>query len=418
MNPIVYAIPVFMLTILAEAWLAHHRGLRVYDIPDAITSLHHGVLSQISGVFVKLLTIGIYIMIYEHARIADWPADSLGFALLALIFYDFCYYWAHRLGHEVNILWAAHVVHHSSEYYNLSTALRQTSTGNLFGWLFYVPMALAGVPPALLVTVAVIDLLYQYWVHTQLVGSLGWFDRVFCSPSNHRVHHGQNDYCIDKNYGGILIVWDRLFGTFEPERIGPGAEPIRYGIRKPLQSFNPLWGNLHYYADIVQLMKDTPGLLAKIGVIFAPPGGWGQPLPHFDPAGFERFSPPAPASLRRYAGFQYALSVPLVAHFLAVFTQLSTVSAAGYALVIFIGTMSLGALLQHPGPARLLWLRLEQLRVTALGLAWSLLPEWFGLATPPAVRLALLAIMLGSAIWLHFRAGDLSDVNRLPAESR
>lgn len=408
MNPIVYAIPVFMLTILAEAWLARRRGLRVYDIPDAITSLHHGVISQISGAFAKVLTLGIYVAIYENARIVEWPADSLWFGFLALVFYDFCYYWNHRMGHEVNVLWASHVVHHSSEYYNLSTALRQTSTGNLFGWLFYVPMALAGIPPSVFIIVAVIDLLYQYWVHTELVGSLGWFDRVFCSPSNHRVHHGQNDYCIDKNYGGILILWDRLFGTFEPERLGPDAEPIRFGIRKPLQSYNPLWGNLHYYADMVQLMKDTPGVLAKIGVVFAPPGGWGQPLPHFDPAGFHRYAPPTPANLRRYAGIQYALTVPAISHFLASFNQMGTALAAAYALVIFISAMSLGALLQHPGPARRLWLRLEQCRVTALGLCFALLPDWFGYTASQPLRLALLAGLLGCAAWLNLHARELS----------
>jgi alkylglycerol monooxygenase len=139
--------------------------------------------------------------------------------------YDFFYYWKHRANHEVRIMWAGHITHHNSEFFNLSTALRQSSTTFFFDWIFYLPMAVVGVPPAMFVGVALIDLLYQYWVHTELVGKLGWFDRVFVSPSNHRVHHGQNDYCLDKNYGGILILWDRLFGTFEDER----DEPISYG---------------------------------------------------------------------------------------------------------------------------------------------------------------------------------------------
>ena len=150
--------------------------------------------------------------------------------LLALVFYDFCYYWLHRAGHETAIFWAAHVVHHQSQDYNLSTALRQTSSGALLGWIFYVPMAMAGVPPLVFGIVALIDLLYQFWVHTEHVGKLGWFDRWFCSPSNHRVHHAVNDSYLDRNYGGILIIWDRLFGSFKEE-----DEKCVYGTRIALE---------------------------------------------------------------------------------------------------------------------------------------------------------------------------------------
>jgi small-conductance mechanosensitive channel len=139
MNPIVYAIPVFMLTILLEAWVARRRGVAVYDIPDAITSLHHGLLSQVTNAFTKIATLGIYIAVYEAYRFTEWSMSSIPLWILALVLYDLCYYWAHRMGHEVNVMWASHVVHHSSEYYNLSTALRQTSTGALFGWVFYLP---------------------------------------------------------------------------------------------------------------------------------------------------------------------------------------------------------------------------------------------------------------------------------------
>jgi sterol desaturase/sphingolipid hydroxylase (fatty acid hydroxylase superfamily) len=196
MNPIVYAIPVFMLTILLEAWVARRRGVAVYDIPDAITSLHHGLLSQVTNAFTKIATLGIYIAVYEAYRFTEWSMSSIPLWILALVLYDLCYYWAHRMGHEVNVMWASHVVHHSSEYYNLSTALRQTSTGALFGWVFYLPLAVLGIPWQMLVIVGLIDLLYQYWVHTELIGRLGILDRILVTPSNHRVHHGQNDYCI------------------------------------------------------------------------------------------------------------------------------------------------------------------------------------------------------------------------------
>lgn len=393
MNPIVFAIPVFMLTILLEAWVARHRGQSVYDIPDAITSLHHGVLSQVSALFAKLATLGIYVAIYETYRAAELPTDNMWIWLLAIIGYDFFYYWAHRLGHEVNLLWAAHVVHHSSEYYNLSTALRQTSTGNLLGWLFYLPMAVSGVPPKVFVAAALIDLLYQYWVHTELIGKLGWFDRIFCSPSNHRVHHGQNDYCIDKNYGGIFIIWDRVFGTFEEER---DSEKVVFGIRSPLRSFNPVWGNFHYYGELWKMAKTASGWRAKLGVWLAPPGGWGQPLAHFEPAEFQRYSTHTPTATRWYVTVQYSLMVPFVTHLLGVAPTLNLGQQLLYALGIVLTAISLGALLEGRGLAR----RLEQLRVTAMAVAFALTPEWFGYETPELVKVFVLVVFLGSAAWL------------------
>jgi hypothetical protein len=183
--------------------------------------------------------------------------------------YDLCYYWLHRAGHRMGAFWAAHVVHHQSEDYNLSTALRQTSSGALLGWFFYLPMAVIGVSPLVFGTVALIDLLYQFWVHTQQVDRLGWFDRWFCSPSNHRVHHAVNDRYLDRNYGGILIVWDRLFGTFEEER---DDEPCVYGTRAPLRSFNPLWANLEVYAALAHDAWHARSWADKLRVWFKPPG--------------------------------------------------------------------------------------------------------------------------------------------------
>ena len=251
---IVLATPVFLLLIAAELAWGLARGTNVYRLNDAISSISLGVLSQLVGLFTKLLAIGIYTAVYhsvalfpEHALWSTWYG-----ILLALVFYDFCYYWLHRTGHEVALFWAAHVVHHQSEAYNLSTALRQTSSGNLLGWIFYLPMAIAGVPPLLFAIVALVDLLYQFWVHTELVGKLGWFDRVFCSPSNHRVHHAINDAYLDKNYGGILIVWDRMFGSFREER-----EKCIYGTRSALGS---LVGQRRGLLVAVESVLEHPGL--------------------------------------------------------------------------------------------------------------------------------------------------------------
>ena len=404
MNPILFAIPVFLLTILLEAWWAHRRGLKVYDIPDAVTSLHHGFLSQLTGAFTKVASLGIYIAVYETYRLTEWSMGNVWLWVLALILYDLCYYWAHRMGHEVNLLWASHVVHHSSEYYNLSTALRQTSTGSLLGWAFYLPLAVLGVPWQMMVTVGLIDLLYQYWVHTELIGRMGVLDRILVTPSNHRVHHGQNDYCIDKNYGGILILWDRLFGTFEDERDG---EKIVYGIRKPLKSYSPIWGNLHYYADLWRESVAAKGWRAKLGVWVAPPGGWtDEPIEHFEPSGFQRYTRQTPSAMRWYVALQCALLVPLVVHFLGIVKDIPTADALVYAAIVAVTAVALGALLECLSWAR--WL--ELLRLLGVGVAFALLPDWFGFQAPVALRGAVLVFAIGSAAWLLRRSTTAQQV--------
>ena len=293
---IVLATPVFLLLIALEFAVGLARGRNTYRLNDTLGSVGLGVMSQVTGVFGKVLRIGLYTLVFEHVALARLPADAWWVWALALVGYDFCYYWLHRAGHRVAVLWAAHAVHHQSEDYNLGTALRQTSSGFVLGWLFYVPMAVAGVPPLVFGVVALVDLLYQYWVHTQQIGKLGWFDRWFCSPSNHRIHHAVNDVYLDKNYGGILIVWDRLFGTFREEA---DAVAIVYGTRAPLRSFNPLWANLQVYRDLALDAWRARSWADKLRLWIKPPG-WRPadvaarwPRPVFDIARVQTFDPPA-----------------------------------------------------------------------------------------------------------------------------
>ncbi|MFM8518669.1 MAG: sterol desaturase family protein [Nevskiaceae bacterium] len=394
MNPIVYAIPVFMVTIALEAWLAHRRRIATYDVADAVTSLHFGVLSQVSGVFVRALSVGIYVLVFEHLRWFTLPVDSVWVWLGALIAYDFIYYWVHRFGHETHLMWAAHQVHHSSEYFNLSTALRQTSTGAFVSFPFYLPMALLGVPPVVFGAVALIDLLYQYWVHTELVRKLGWADRVFVTPSNHRVHHGQNDYCIDRNYGGILILWDRLFGTFVEER---DDEPVVYGIRKPLASYNPLWGNLHVYRDLGRRMASSGSLFAALRALMSSPTNGESKVAHFDPRQFTRYAPATTRAIRTYAIIQYALLIAPTTHFIAVAPELTMLERGAYALLILAWTVSVGWVLEGRRQARALeWLRVGG---TTAALLW--LPEWFGWNAGTSVELVIAAVALGSLLLLQ-----------------
>lgn len=278
---IVFITPIFLLLIVAEfAWsrwrLAKPSPQRdYYQFADSVSSLSLGLLSQLLSAVTSLLTVAAYTALYEWVSVwqaPDFWSTWYGYAL-ALVFYDFCYYWQHRAGHEVACVWASHSVHHQSQYYNLSTALRQGSGMFLWAWIFFIPMALAGVPPQVFLVVALVDLVYQFWVHTELVGSLGWFDRVFCSPSNHRAHHAVNDLYLDRNYGGILMVWDHCFGTFQPEM---PSEPCVYGTRSPLNSYNPIWAHFQVYAGLARTSWHMPRWRDKVRVWFKPPG-WTPP---------------------------------------------------------------------------------------------------------------------------------------------
>jgi sterol desaturase/sphingolipid hydroxylase (fatty acid hydroxylase superfamily)/uncharacterized membrane protein YhhN len=321
---IVFATPVFLLLIVLElAWsrlrTSRTAGHTPYRLNDAINSISLGILSQLSGVITKVMSIGIYTAVFSSVALfpdLEFWTHWYGYAV-ALLFYDLCYYWLHRAGHVVAVCWASHVVHHQSQHYNLSTALRQTSSGALLGWIFYLPMAIAGVPPAVFGIVALIDLLYQFWVHTEQVGKLGWFDRVFCSPSNHRVHHAVNDKYIDRNYGGLLVVWDRLFGTFVEE-----DEACIYGTRGPLNSWDPLWANLEVYWVLAKDSWRTARWSDKLLIWIKPPG-WQpddlkllHPKPGFELAKLTTYDPPLTAGQQWFAALQFLLSLCAVALFL------------------------------------------------------------------------------------------------------
>ena len=316
---IVLATPVFLLLIALEWWFGWRRGRQTYRWADTLSSIGLGMLSQVVGVFSLAFTAGVYLLVFERVALTRLPVDSPLVWLSALLIYDLCYYWHHRLGHRCALFWAAHVVHHQSEDYNLSTALRQTGSGWLFGWIFYLPMALLGFPPLVFGTVALIDLLYQFWVHTRQVGRLGWFDRWFCSPSNHRVHHAVNDRYLDRNYGGILMIWDRLFGSFVEE---DDLEPIVYGTRKPLRSWNPVTANLEVYAALARDSWRARAWADKFRVWFKPPG-WRPadvaarwPLPPFDLARVQRFDPPMTPAATATAVALFAVALGLTAAFL------------------------------------------------------------------------------------------------------
>ena len=372
---IVFATPVFLLLIALEFFWSRSRASRTrntvgqtpYRLNDAINSISLGILSQLSGVLTKVLSVGMYAAVFGAVALVpnlEFWTTWYGW-IFALLFYDLCYYWLHRAGHVVALFWAAHVVHHQSQHYNLSTALRQTSSGALFGWIFYLPMAIAGVPPLVFGIVALVDLLYQFWVHTEQVGKLGWFDRVFCSPSNHRVHHAVNDRYIDRNYGGLLVVWDRLFGSFQEEI---DADPCVYGTRGALNSWDPVWANAEVYWALTKDSWATRSWTDKVRIWLMPPG-WQpddlkrtQPKPAFHLDSVTTYDPPLTVSQQGFAALQFGLAIGAVSWFLWNADSMTTGQAAIWVAAIGVCMWGTGLYLQ----SRLAWLEVLMLESAAL----------------------------------------------------
>lgn len=265
LKPTVIAIPIFALLIALEAWFAARRQVYQYERRDAWTNIILGFGSVFWGSIIGIVTAVIYLFFYDLAPF-KFPWDAWWTWALLFFVDDFAYYWFHRISHESRFFWNFHVVHHSSEQFNLSVAVRQSWFSGLAHWMFYAPIMLLGFHPAMFALMHGINLLYQFWIHTEHVRSLGPLEYVLNTPSHHRVHHGVNDIYLDRNYGGALIIWDRLFGSFVKE-----SEKPRYGIIKPIKSYNPLWINTHGWFEMYAAMKTRKTLLGKLRCMFASP---------------------------------------------------------------------------------------------------------------------------------------------------
>ena len=263
MDLTVLASPLFLALLGLEFVIARRQGRDVFASPDTWTSLSLGVGSLFAGAAWKTASAGLYLSAFEH-RVLDLGDGPFAFAA-AFVAVDFAYYWFHRLHHEVRVLWASHVPHHSSQRYNLATALRQSWTP-FTGLPFYLPLAFV-FSPAQILTAYSLNLLYQFWIHTELIGRLGPFEWVFNTPSHHRVHHGANVEYLDRNYAGVFIVWDRWFGSFEPERA-----PVRYGLTKNITSFNPVYAAFHEFAAVLRDAATAGSLRDAAGYLLRPPG--------------------------------------------------------------------------------------------------------------------------------------------------
>ena len=356
MDLILYAIPFFFLAILLELAYGLLIKRNTYRINDTINSLSMGSLSRLQSLVIVGLSASLFELIVRYFQLTQLADDEAWVWLSCFVLYDLAYYWKHRLGHEVALFWGSHVAHHQSEDYNLGTALRQTSI-DFYGFLFYLPFFMLGYPAEILFTVVSLNLIYQFWVHTQHVPKLGVLEWVFITPSNHRVHHARNRIYVDKNYGGVFILWDRLFGSFQQEL---EDEKVIFGLRKPLNSWNPLWANVHLYWRLLLDFLKAPGIVNKCRILFKPPGWQAEgtvsscKLAHQEIDLSSRFDPVISGFKRAYTFAQFLLTVALS---LAILLNASTIGYPITAVFVVLLTYSFyvhGVWLEARGNAAML----------------------------------------------------------------
>ncbi|WDZ97099.1 sterol desaturase family protein [Herbaspirillum sp. WKF16] len=368
---IVCVIPVFLLLIAAEFAYGYVRRRNTYRLADAIGSLSQGVISQLVALVTQLFQVGLYSLAYRAFAIfpaARFWQGALGW-VAAIVLFDFFDYWLHRFGHENALGWAAHSVHHQSQDFNFTTALRQESTVVFLGWIFYLPMAILGVEPEQFGIAGLVVLVYQFWIHTEHIGKLGWFDRVFSSPSNHRVHHAVNEQYLDKNYGGMLVIWDRMFGTFAEEK-----EAVVYGTRTPLNSWDPVWAVFSGYWQLAYSAAQMPRWQDRVKIWFKPPG-WRPagmaPYPPFDlEAARSRYDVQRPRIADALAGLQFLVLLVAACALLWIAEEHSYLRLLLASAALLAGFWALGAFMQRRlGGVAVLAIDLAAAAVAAYALA-------------------------------------------------
>jgi alkylglycerol monooxygenase len=354
---ITYAVPFFFLLMGVELVVALWQRQHSYRLHDSINDLSCGITEQVVGIFLKGLLFAGYVKTYGFATQSgfNWidvrAYSHSGKWVAAMVLFlgvDCAYYWFHRIAHEYNAPWAGHVVHHSSEDYNLAVALRQGTFQGVFSWIFYLPLAFVGFPPPWFAAMSSFDTLYQFWIHTRAIGKLGPLEWVMNTPSHHRVHHARNPKYLDKNYAGTLIIWDRMFGTFQAEE----EEPV-YGLTKPLNSWNPLWANVHVWSDLCRDAWLAPRWIDKLRIWFMPQGWRPEGLPanaaapEVTRATVILYDTPVPRGLNAYALVQFVAALLVAIGLLAAGNTLSRAQLVVAAVLVLWTLLNIGGIFDH-----------------------------------------------------------------------
>jgi sterol desaturase/sphingolipid hydroxylase (fatty acid hydroxylase superfamily) len=395
-NPIVLSIPIFFILIGIELLVERFTHQKLYRLPDAIANMSCGITSQLSSLFLKIFAVGIYQILFENFAFFTLDRSWLYWLALVLLV-DFAYYWAHRMSHEINLFWGGHVVHHQSEEYNLSVALRQSSLQVVWTFGFSLPIAFLGFRTEDFVLISAFNTLYQFWIHTETIKKLPrWFEYVFNTPSHHRVHHGRDPKYIDKNHAGSLIIWDRMFGTFQEEEEKP-----TYGITKPINSWNPVWANVSHYAEMGNDLKRIPKWSDRFKYLFKKPGwlpeylGGYRPAPPVDKSAYRKYDTPSPLSLNLYVLFQYVLCLAGTSLFLFNAATFNLDEKIFITVLISIVVINCGVLFEQRA-----WVKwAEWIRIVLYPIILSIFTYWYG--WPAGLHVVSLLYLIISFTWFY-----------------
>ena len=379
LSPVILAIPIFFTLMGLELVYESITRRKTYRLNDAVTNISTGTLQQLVGTLGIVFTIAVYTFVYEHTAFIPFENNWVTFAT-AMVLWDLCYYWEHRMAHRISLFWGGHSVHHQSEDYNLSVALRQTSTGFLWGFFFFIPMALLGIPPETFALVGGLNLLYQFWIHTEHIKKLPrWFEYVFNTPSHHRVHHGRDPKYIDKNYAGILILWDRMFGTFKEEEERP-----HYGLTKPLQSWNPVYANFAHYLELFKTVGKARNVSDGIKILFKPPG-WlpeylgGYQAPLEVRADYQKYSLSQHSKMNIYVLVQFGAAAMFNAFYFFQNKGFDDTTKWLFALWIILTTVMFGFMFESKNR---IWILVEALRLLLMPIGMYVLNAQLAMGLP------------------------------------
>lgn len=398
---IALSIPIFFLLIGIELAYDFYKKLKYYRFNDSISNLSQGIGSQLTGLLMKTALFFGYKYIFENWRIFEFP-NNIWVWIILFIAVDFCYYWFHRMSHQINALWAAHIVHHQSEEYNLTVALRQSWFQSWFSWVFYLPLAFLGFEPLMFLTLSSFNTLYQFWIHTRGIKNMGFLEHILNTPSHHRVHHGSNPKYIDKNHAGTLIIWDKLFGTFQKEE-----EEVYYGITSPLASWNPVWANFHYWVELLNTAKKADNITDKVKVFIKPPGWFPANLggfkyaPEIDVLNYKKYDSIYSSKIVPYVIFQFIIALGVGSALLFLNSKLDIFQVILVVLFTISTLVTCGALLENKN-----WLKyFEYCRIL-----FSVIGLYFFNQLPIFNTLALVTIFIqiSSIIWFYYLQNNSS----------
>ncbi len=345
LNLLAFIIPLFLVLMLLEYWYSLKKQKRFYSFDESISNLNVGIVERMCDMFSVSLFYFFFVWVYQNFAIFHIEANLWTWIILFL-FTDFLWYWYHRYSHEINLLWAAHVVHHQSEDYNFTVAARITIFQAVFRSLFWAFIPLLGFPPFMMTAILLVHGVYPFFSHTQTVGNLGVLERIFVTPSHHRVHHSSNEIYLDKNYGDILIIWDRLFGTFIPEQ---KEEPCVYGLTKPIHRYTFLWQHFHYLFEIGLSFKRAQGFKNKMRTIFGRPDDIQPEIrTELEQKMFAGIKPQVHGQrLSRYIFFQSMLTMILLFFFLLYGNYQQLIQLVVGGVFILCSVICIGGLLEH-----------------------------------------------------------------------